>query len=188
MRTHVALLRGVNVGGRNRLAMADLRDVLTSLGHADVATYIQSGNAVLTSTEPDTEVITAGLEAALAERTGVPAGVVVLTRDELDRVVTGNPDPEEPDPKHLHVVLSRGGAHPGAAAALAAAEERARERGSRDRGTVVDGTEYLHTPDGLGRSELAAQLTRPAVAREVGGTATTRNWATVLRLRSMLDE
>lgn len=187
MRTHVALLRGVNVGGRNRLAMADLRDVVASLGHTDVATYIQSGNVVLTSAEPDAERIAAGLEAALAERTGVAAGVVVLTRDALARVVAGNPYPEETDPQRLHVVFHRGGAHDGAAAALAAAEQRARER-SRDRATVVDGTVYLHTPDGLGRSELAAQLSRPAVAREVGDTATTRNWATVLRLRSMLDE
>jgi uncharacterized protein (DUF1697 family) len=183
--THVALLRGINVGGRNRVAMADLRDAVESLGHTGVETYIQSGNVVFTTAETDTAALAAALERSVAERTGVQAGVVVLTRDELDRVVSGNPYPEEPDPKRVHVVFHRGGTRD--VDAVAAAEQRARDKGSRDRATVVDGTLYLHTPDGLGRSELAAQLAKPAVARQVGDTATTRNWSTVLRLQAMLQ-
>jgi uncharacterized protein (DUF1697 family) len=185
MPTHVALLRGINVGGRNKVAMADLRDAVESLGHTDVATYIQSGNVVLTGTGTDTAAMAAELEGAIADRTGVPAGVVVLTREELDRVVAGNPYPEESDPRRVHVVFHRGGTR--GPDAVAAAEQRARDKGSRDRATVVDGTLYLHTPDGLGRSELAVQLAKRAVAREVGDTATTRNWSTVLRLQAMLQ-
>ena len=61
MPTHVALLRGINVGGRNKVAMADLRAVVTSLGHADVATYVQSGNVVFTARATDSAVLAAGL-------------------------------------------------------------------------------------------------------------------------------
>ena len=72
------LLRGINVGGRNRVAMADLRVVL-GLGYTDVATYIQSDNVVFTSEEAHTAMIAAALERAIAEHLGVRPNVVVLT-------------------------------------------------------------------------------------------------------------
>jgi uncharacterized protein (DUF1697 family) len=59
MPTHVALLRGINLGGHNKVAMADLREVVTSLGHADVATYIQSGNVVFSTPQTDTAALAA---------------------------------------------------------------------------------------------------------------------------------
>jgi len=65
--THVALLRGINLGAHSRVAMADLRRVVTSLGHTEVATYIQSGNAVFTTQETDSVALAAGLEAVIAE-------------------------------------------------------------------------------------------------------------------------
>lgn len=71
MPTHVALLRGVNVGGRNKVPMADLRKVLTSLGYTDVATYVQSGNAVFTTERTDTGALAAAIERAIAENVGV---------------------------------------------------------------------------------------------------------------------
>lgn len=67
MPTHVALLRGINLGAHNRVAMADLRRVVTSLGHTDVATYIQSGNAVFTTQERDSLALAGALEAAIAD-------------------------------------------------------------------------------------------------------------------------
>jgi uncharacterized protein (DUF1697 family) len=91
MPTHVALLRGINVGGRNRVAMADLREVVLGLGHTEVATYIQSGNVVFTSEEADTARIAAALERAIAKHLGVRPTVVVLTRAELAQVVADNP-------------------------------------------------------------------------------------------------
>jgi hypothetical protein len=93
--THVALLRGINVGGRNRVAMADLRAVVTSLAHSDVATYIQSGNVVFTSTQSDTAAVATALEQAIAESLNERPAVVVLSRDELSRVVEDNPYPDE---------------------------------------------------------------------------------------------
>ena len=91
MPTHVALLRGINVGGRNRVAMADLREVVLGLGHTEVATYIQSGNVVFTSEEADTARIATALERAIAKHLGVRPTVVVLTRAELAQVVADNP-------------------------------------------------------------------------------------------------
>ncbi|WP_298457106.1 DUF1697 domain-containing protein [uncultured Cellulomonas sp.] len=188
MRTHVALLRGVNVGGRGRLPMADLREAVLSLGHRDVTTYVQSGNVVLAGAVDDPAEVAAGIARALTERTPLSPDVVVLTREGLAAVVAGNPFPDEHEPTRLHAGFVQGGVGPQAPAAVADAVERARAKGSPDEACVVGGTLYLHTPDGLGRSELAAQLTRRAVVTACGGPITLRNWATVTRLLAMLDD
>jgi uncharacterized protein (DUF1697 family) len=184
MPTHVALLRGINLGGRNRVAMAALREVVEGLGHTEVATYIQSGNVVFTSKETDPARIAAGLERAIGEQLGVRPRVVVLSRDELARVVADNPFGDEPDPKLVHAVFRDGPMRPEELDAVAAAQERARELGSRDEAQVIGTTLYLHTPDGFGRSELAARLTRAGGA---GTAATARNWATVGKLLAMCE-
>jgi uncharacterized protein (DUF1697 family) len=186
MPTHVALLRGINVGGRNKVAMADLRRVVASLGHGDVVTYIQSGNVVFTSNHADTAAIAATLERALEQAVGVRSSVVVLSRAELAKVIADNPFPDETNPKHLHAIFRGAKATARQAAAIADAERRAADKGGRDQARVVGRTVYLRTPDGLGRSELAAQLAKadPAAA-DRGGTA--RNWATVTKLLAMLD-
>jgi uncharacterized protein (DUF1697 family) len=181
--THLALLRGINVGGRNRVAMADLRRVVAALGHTDVATYIQSGNVVFAGAGPDPAAVAAALERVIAAELGVPAAVVVLTRDELAAVVAGNPFPAAEDPRRLHVTFTATEIDPGTAAAVAAEEQRARQRGGRDEVRVRGRVLYLHTPDGLGRSELAARLARTAS----GVVGTTRNWATVTALLAMLE-
>ena len=186
MPTHVALLRGINVGGRNKVAMADLRTVVESLGHGDVATYIQSGNVVFTSNRSDTAAMAGELGRALEETLGVRSSVVVLSRAELAKVIADNPFPDEANPRHLHAIFRGAEVDAREAAAVAAAERRARERGGRDQAKVVGRAVYLRTPDGLGRSELAAQLARSNPdAKDRGGTA--RNWATVTRLLAMLD-
>lgn len=187
MRTHVALLRGINVGGRNRVAMADLRQIMAALGHTDVATYIQSGNVVFSTAETDTEVLASALERAIAESLDVRPKVVVLSRDELARVVADNPYPDETNPKCLHVVFRADSTDPSEVAAVDEAIRRAGEKGSHDEARVVGRTLFLHTPDGLGRSELAAQLGRAGGPLAAKGSGTARNWATVVRLLAMLD-
>jgi uncharacterized protein (DUF1697 family) len=185
--THIALLRGINVGGRNRVAMADLRDVVTGLGHTDVATYIQSGNVVFTSKETDTTTLAAALERAIVDALGVAPKVVVLSRSELSQVVADNPYPDEQNPKCLHAAFRNADMGPDEVAAVAAAVARARDRSSPDEARVVGRTLFLRTPDGFGRSELAAQLARAGgpLAAEAAGTM--RNWATVTRLLALCD-
>ena len=106
MPTHVALLRGINLGGRNRVAMADLRAVVGELGHTDVSTYIQSGNVLFTA-PPDAEAAAVAqvMTAAIAGKLGVTAPVVVVTRNELVRIADDNPFPDEPDPRRVHAVV-----------------------------------------------------------------------------------
>ncbi|MGH3613547.1 MAG: DUF1697 domain-containing protein [Pseudonocardia sp.] len=182
MPTYVALLRGINVGGRNKVAMADLRTLMVPLGHTDVVTYIQSGNAVFTSGDSDSTTLAAALERAIADTLGVRLKVVVISRAELAQVIADNPYPEETNPRCLHAVFGVGEVEFDGVAAPAAAEERARAKGSRDEAQVVGHTLYLRTPDGLGRSELAAQLSRAASARTGYSVGTARNWATVCKL------
>lgn len=183
----MVLLRGINVGGHGRLPMADLRAVVEGLGHTEVATYIQSGNLVLTTSLTDTDAIALDVERAI--RTAAPdlrTGAVVLSRADFAQVVADNPFPMELDPKHLHVTFRREAMTVEIVAAVAAAQDRARARGSRDEAAVVGRHLYLRTPDGLGRSELAAQLSRPAARGADTAVTTTRNWATVTRLLTMV--
>jgi uncharacterized protein (DUF1697 family) len=181
--THVALLRGINVGGHNRVPMPELRALMTELGHTDVATYIQSGNAVFTSDETDTTKLADQLEQAIADRLGVNCGVVVITQAELQQVIDDNPFPAEDNPKFLHAVFRRAKLTEAEQAKVTEAAERAQAKGCHDEAVIVGRTMFLHTPNGLGRSELSAQLARTAASK----TGTARNWATVHKLRAMLD-
>jgi uncharacterized protein (DUF1697 family) len=183
MPRYVALLRGINVGGRNRVAMTSLRQVAASLGHTEVATYIQSGNLVFTSPGTSPSSLADALEQQIARSLAVRPAVVVLSRAGLARVIADNPFPRETDPKCLHAVFRGQEMTPDALAAIGAAQRSAQAKGSRDEATVVGQTLFLHTPGGLGRSELAAQLAR--TSGQAAGTA--RNWATVTRLMAMLD-
>jgi uncharacterized protein (DUF1697 family) len=190
MHTHVALLRGVNNLGGRKVTMAELRAVVSSLGHADVMTYIQSGNVLFTPRLADgsapghagAAALAAELERAVADDIGVRARVVVLSREDLARAVRDNPYPGETNPRLLHAVFLPDVPGPSVAAWVADAERQVQEIGSRDEARVLDRTVYLHTPDGYPRSELRRVLARaggPTSAR-VAGTA--RNWATVSRL------
>ena len=183
MPTHVALLRGINVGGHNRVPMPELRALMTDLGHTDVATYIQSGNAVFTSQETDTVTLADQLGQAIAGQLNVSCGVVVITRDELEQVIADNPFPAEDNPKAVHAVFRRAELTSAEQAKVAEAAERAKAKGCQDEAVIVGRTMFLHTPDGLGRSELSAQLARTAASK----TGTARNWATVHKLRAMLN-
>ncbi len=187
MATHVALLRGINVGGRNKVAMADLREIAAALGHTEIVTYIQSGNMVWTSQQTDTAAMAEALTGAIGDRLGLRPSVVVLSRDELAAAIDANPYPAEDNPTCLHAVFRREPWTPQDTERVAAAVAAAGAKGSRDTATIAGRVLYLHTPDGLGRSELAAQLSKSggAMAAKAGGTA--RNWATVTRLLALAD-
>jgi uncharacterized protein (DUF1697 family) len=191
--THIALLRGINLGGHKKVAMAELRDLVASLGHGEVATYIQSGNVLFTPgqpTAPATE-LAAELAQAVAAGLGVQAGVVVLSRAELAQVMADNPYPDEPDPRAVHAIFLPSVPEPGQAAAhadwLAATQRQAADKGDRGEVRLVGRVVFLHTPGGYGTSELARMLSRsggPLSAR-IAGTA--RNWATVTKLLALCD-
>lgn len=186
MPSHVALLRGINVGGV-KLAMSDLRAVLSSLGYAEVSTYIQSGNAVFSTDGTEPAALAADIEAALDKRLGMRPRVLVLTRDELAQVIRDNPYPDEPNLKAVHAVFLAGEPGPDQVAAVAEAEQQATDKGGRDTAQYVGRVLFLHTPDGFGRSELAVQLARRAGPMSAKGAGTARNWATVNKLLQLCD-
>lgn len=172
MMQYVVLLRGINVGGHNSLPMQDLREILESLGYEGVRTYIQSGNVVLTAgSPPDGAVISAALE----ERFGFLPRVLVIPGPEFEAVAEANPFKDEvAEPKHLHILfLSEA-----STADLDALEAR---KGLSESFTLTADAFYLHAPDGIGRSKLAADA-----ERILGVEATGRNLNTVRKLLGML--
>ena len=189
MASHVALLRGINVGGRNKVPMAELREVVTSLGHTGVTTYIQSGNVLFSTPETDAAALASALEQAIASRFGIWASVVVLSRDELTGILDRNPYPDEPEPRYVHVVFLNSEPSHDLLDRIKAAERAAAAKGSRDTVTAAGEALFLHTPDGYGTSELAEALFRiigPPGKTSI--TATARNWATCTKLLSLCEE
>jgi uncharacterized protein (DUF1697 family) len=197
MPTHLALLRGVNVGGGGKLEMAELRRVVSALGHRDVITYIQTGNLLFTPASqspaaagqltgsPGTAERAEELEAAIADRLNVRTEVIVLTRDELAAAISANPYADEPEPRFVHCVFLPDDADEATHAAVRDAVAQAGSQGSRDEATIVGRVMYLRTPDGFGTSVLARWLlTRKSPV--AAGTA--RNWRTVTKLLALCDE
>lgn len=182
MSRYVALLRGINVGGKNKVAMAELRTIAESLGYGDVATYIQSGNLIFTRDDDDIRSLARAIQGRISEHLAIRPDVVVLSRAELAEAIENNPFPGVTDHKSLHAVFRDRELDASELEAVSEIQRRASEAGSPDTVRVVGRTSYLHTPDGIGRSKLVAML----AARLKDGTA--RNWATVTKLLEMLDK
>ena len=177
MTTYIALLRGVNVGGHNMVAMQELRKLCERLGLENATTLLQSGNLVFQSASRDASALEARLEQETAKRLGVKPSYFVRTADEWASLVKRNPFREEAerDPGHLLAVLMKQAPGAGAIKALRAAivgRELVEARGR-------DG--YFFYPDGVGRSKLTPNL----IERHLGGSGTARNWNTVLKLLAL---
>lgn len=186
IRTHVVLLRGVNVGGRS-IPMLTLRDFLVGLGWTGVASYIQSGNLVGIPPQPsgDSSQVATGIESALAKGLGFTIPVIVLVREELATAIRDNPFASEPDPRSVHLIAFTEHRTSEQRDRLAALQSALAEQGSRDRAICCDRVVYLHTPDGFGRSKLAVAATRlPGDPVAAAGTA--RNWRTVRKLADLM--
>ena len=173
----VVLLRGVNLARNRRLAMADLRSLLHGLGYDDAVTHLQSGNAVLTSRKKPASV-KRELERALAGEHRLETEVFVRTREELAKVVTRDPLGNVATNPSRYLVSFLSGKPPASFArdldaALVAPEQ-----------AVVSGRElYSWHPDGLQRSKVMSLLGR----KDLGVTATSRNWNTVTKLLELAD-
>jgi uncharacterized protein (DUF1697 family) len=180
MPTYVILLRAVNVGGTGKLPMADLKKVLTALGFKNVETYIQSGNAVVDAKGSAAQVAKAVAQ-SLEKLTGAPAGVVVRTHEELDRLIRENPYAVEAaaDGSRVHVGFLAGPAGKGATAALDGIIAKYPKR--RDRYHLAGNTLYLHLPDGAAETKFSGK----GLDKAIGVIGTGRNWNTVLKLHAM---
>jgi len=170
---HVALLRGINVGGKNKLPMPVLAGLFEAIGCGAVRTYIQSGNVVFRAAPALSERVPDLISAAIARRFGLRVPVVTRTATELRGVRRRNPflaSGAAPETLHVGFLADRP-----PRAAVAALD---RQRSPPDEFVVRGGEIYLRCPNGIGRSKL----TNAYFDTQLGTTSTLRNWNTVLAL------
>ena len=178
LKTYIALLRGINLGARNKVSMADLRTLFSGLGAEGVTTYVQSGNVVFKSGDGAGDLVQA-IEESIRRDLGLSVSVLLRTRSQLVKVLAGNPfDGPKGDSTKLHVTF------------LAGKPNRARVRkldpkhSEPDEFRVIGGEVYLLCPNGYGRSKLSNAY----FEKELGVTATTRNWRTVTKLGELAGD
>ena len=177
MNTFIVLFRGINVGGHNVLPMRELASILKSLGLEDVRTYIQSGNAVFRTSLTDASNLAAKIGEAIAGAKGFRPSLFLLGAEELRRSMVANPFRDaEGDPSKLHLFFLA------SAPSQVNTEAIERTRAKSERTALAGRVFYLHAPDGIGRSKLAAR-----VETLLGVPTTARNWRTVLKLREMVE-
>lgn len=178
MNTYIALFRGINVGGKNALPMKALATLLQDLGAQNVRTYIQSGNAVFQRAGKNSSQLSKNLAAAIKKHHGFEPHVLLLGLEAINTAIAKNPFPEaEADPSTLHLgFLASAPANPNLEKlnALKTASERFH---------LGDKVFYLHAPEGIGRSRLAASS-----EKLLGVPMTDRNWRTVCKIRALASE
>ncbi len=178
MNTYIALFRGINVGGNNLLPMKELVVLLENIGAKTVRTYIQSGNAVFQCAEKNSSLISKQLAADINKCHGFEPHVLLLSLAAIDMAIAKNPFPAaEADPSNLHLgFLAATPKNPDLEKlnSLKKASERFR---------LINNVFYLHAPEGVGRSKLAA-----STEKLLGVPMTDRNWRTVSKIRELAGE
>jgi len=176
--THVALLRGINVGGKNKLPMKDLTAMFAAAGCSGVASYIQSGNVIFTASKSLAGKVPGVVSAAIEKQFGFQTRVVLRTAEQMRRVAGGNPFlAEGVDEKLLSVMFlanSPQQEHVGKLDPL---------RGHPDSFRLLGDEIYLHTPTGLADTKL----TNAYFDSKLKTTCTFRNWRTVLKLVELME-
>ncbi|WUH90174.1 DUF1697 domain-containing protein [Streptomyces sp. NBC_00433] len=173
---YVALLRGINVGGKARVPMQTLRELLAAIGGTGIRTHLQSGNAVFTHEDTDPQTLADALQQALADELGLSITCMVRTAEYLRRVVAANPfDMTGVDGSRFLVIFLAGSVPLDRLAALD------RKAYAPDDFRAGEREIYAHFPDSIRNSKLAARLTD----RGLGMAATNRNWNTVTKLAEM---
>lgn len=175
MKTWIGLFRGINVGGNNIIKMAGLRSVLESLKLKNVRTYIQSGNVVFESELKSASSLTKKICSLIEKQNGFRPQLLILERNELLTAINSNPFPDAiADPKTLHFFFLK---EPAGNPDTEAIE---RVTAESENCVLTSNVFYLHAPDGIGRSKLAAN-----VEKYLGVATTARNYRTVDKLRSI---
>lgn len=177
MERYIALLRGINVSGRNMIKMEALRKLFESLGYLDPVTYLQSGNVIFSADPAPDDRLAARLSDAIRQAFGYEVPVMVLTPERLSRIAAENPLTEDKalDPAFFHVTLLNG--NPGGASLDKALQKRAPDEEIR----LGTGAVYLYCPGGYGNTKLHNAYLEGLL----GVTATTRNWKTIGELISL---
>jgi uncharacterized protein (DUF1697 family) len=172
-----AFLRGINVGGNNRIAMADLRALVSDLGYADVGTHLQSGNVVYSAPVTPAKAA-AAIGDAIASTLGLTISVVARSRKELAQAVAANPLRDVATDPSRHLVVFLAGAPTAAALSKLAAVEAGDERYE-----LVGRDLFVWMPAGVIKSRVSAALGKGVL----GVPWTGRNWNTVTKVLDLLD-
>lgn len=182
MAIHVALLRAVNVGGRGKVAMADLRACMLALGFTAVRTVLQSGNLLVGTDGVGGPALERRLEVAFRKHLDLRTDVVVRSAAEWAQVVAGNPFVNEArrDAGHLVAMMAK---RLVSAKAIDALRSAVAATGGSETVGNSGGQVYIYFRDGIGRS----RVTTPLVERALGSPVTGRNWNTVLKLAELLS-
>jgi uncharacterized protein (DUF1697 family) len=174
MTTYIGVLRAINLGSHNRIAMADLRAMLEKVGCEDPKTLIVSGNVVFRNASTSCDKVEKMLEAASTRHLGVTTDYFVRSAKQWNAIIAANPFPKEAksDPGHLIMMCLRD--------APAAAQVKALQAAIKGREKVAVGGKhaYFVYPDGVGRSKLTIAM----IEKAFGTRGTARNWNTVLKL------
>lgn len=175
---HVALLRGVNMGGKNRLPMGDLAQIFVEAGCADVRTYIQSGNVIFRASQAKAEKLPGPIAKRIAEVFGYRVPVVLRTAGQLGGIIQNNPFLKAGAPEAtLHVLFLASRPEASNIAQLDPG------RSAPDAFLVRDREIYLHLPNGVADSKL----TNAYFDSKLATICTGRNWRTVLKLHEMMQ-
>ena len=178
MTTYIALLRAVNVAGRNMLSMSDLRAFLEAIGMRAPRTLLQSGNAIFQSTASSSAAVERKIETEAAKRLGLKTRFFVRSAKEWNAAIAANPFPAEArsDPGHLILLCLERAPEKASVSAL--------QKAIQGRELVKANGPHLYAvyPDGVGRSKL----TNARIEKHLGTACTGRNWNTVLKLRDLL--
>ena len=173
---YAALLRGINVGGNKKIAMADLRSLLTGLGLTAVTTHLNSGNAAFTAAQQPAAELGDGIERSIAADLGMSVRVFIRTGAQLAAVVDDCPLPGEPEnPSRFFVAFLSGEPDPGLV------DEIHGESFSPDQIWVRGREVYTWCPNGLSNTPLTYSM----IEKRLGVSATSRNWNTVRKLASL---
>jgi uncharacterized protein (DUF1697 family) len=178
--TYVALLRGINVGGRKIIKMDQLRASFEAMGLEDVKTYVQSGNAIFKATKKSEETLSREIQERILLDFGFSVSVIVVSPEEVNRTITGNPFLRKKgiDASKLHVTFLSQAPERSALKALEALPAKPDE--FRHSGKAI----YLYCPNGYGKTKLSNNT----LERVLSVRATTRNWQTVNKLYEMSVE
>jgi uncharacterized protein (DUF1697 family) len=176
--THVALLRAVNLGPHNKVAMVDVCRVFADAGMREVRSLLQTGNVLFTSAVSSGAKVELALEKAALKDLGLQTDFFVRTATEWEAIVDANPFPKEAksDPSHLVVIAFKDAPAAGAAAALQRVVK------GRETTRIVGRQAFIVYPDGIGTSKLTIAV----IERALGTRATGRNWNTVLKIAAAL--
>jgi len=176
MNKYIVLLRGINVGGNNKLPMAELRTLLSTNGYENVVTYIQSGNIILNSTMT-VEKTNEHVKLLIKQQFDYTIPVVTLTSEEIKKCFIENPYLKiEDNTKNLHVTFLKNIPENDLVTNLEI------NTSNNDSYTISGKTIYLHTPDGYQKTKFSNTL----FEKKLNTQATTRNWRTTTKLFEMI--